>query len=810
MKLPRFRKHRRCRAPIARSKFQHELLEPRQLLAAHIVGSSTVYSTIQAAVNAAAAGATINVDPGTYPELVTITKSLTLRGAQAGVDARLNSRQELPSTAESIITGAATTSGTFTSGIYVNANDVTIDGFLIQGQTSATKYGAGIVIAPSKAGTKILDNILQNNMAGVDLSNNSTTDACLIQHNVFQYNNQNGDNGGRGIYTDASVSGGNLTNVTIDSNYFTHNFGGTGTTTLEAAIALQSYTTGSQSNIKITNNSFDSNGKTVLAWNVSNLTISGNYSTYNRDETSGALRFEGGCTAVTITGNSFYDDPGTVIKIDNKAVPNDNTTFTITGNDFYHNAQETTPGGMYIGAKQYVGTLNAANNYWGSTSGPGGDYPGTGDAIVANKIPVTIALFATTPPFAEQAPYFGVASVDGSPIEAENFDHGGEGVAYHDSGSNNDGSVYRPYEGVDLETTTDTSGGYDVTSTVAGEYLEYTVNISQAGTYNFNFRIASGQTTSAIFHIEVDGVNVSGPIAEPNTGGPNIWQTFTKTGVTLPAGQHVMKIAFDSNGNDGNEGNLNWFQFTYAGAATVPSAPTNLAAQPVTSSQINLTWTNTANNQSGFNIFRSTDGTTFTQIATNVTATSYADSNLSPSTTYYYEVTAINTAGSSTASNIANAQTLAATATPVYLSDLAWQNATVGYGAIQHDATINGNTITLNGVTYAKGLGTHAVSQITYNLAGQYNTFISDVGIDDEVDASGTGLGDLRSGRRQRRGALQQRHHDQRQPNTAHRPEHHRRSDLTLVATNGVPNSIDYDHADWAGAYVLGTPVNRR
>ena len=52
-------------------------LEPRQMMAAHIVGSSTVYQTIQAAVDAAMPGATINVDAGTYSELVTITKPLT-------------------------------------------------------------------------------------------------------------------------------------------------------------------------------------------------------------------------------------------------------------------------------------------------------------------------------------------------------------------------------------------------------------------------------------------------------------------------------------------------------------------------------------------------------------------------------------------------------------------------------------------------------------------------------------------------------------------------------------------------------------
>ena len=61
------------RAPVHREvPVQVETLERRRLLAAHIVGSSTVYSTIQAAVDAAVAGQTVTVDPGNYPESVSI------------------------------------------------------------------------------------------------------------------------------------------------------------------------------------------------------------------------------------------------------------------------------------------------------------------------------------------------------------------------------------------------------------------------------------------------------------------------------------------------------------------------------------------------------------------------------------------------------------------------------------------------------------------------------------------------------------------------------------------------------------------
>jgi hypothetical protein len=53
------------------------------------------------------------------------------------------------------------------------------------------------------------------------------------------------------------------------------------------------------------------------------------------------------------------------------------------------------------------------------------------------------------------------------------------------------------------------------------------------------------------------------------------------------------------------------------------------------------------------------------------------------------------------------------------------------------NASVLGNVLTLNGVTYTEGIGTHADSQIVYNIGGDCNTFQSDVGIDDEVGSAG-------------------------------------------------------------------------
>ncbi len=71
-------------------------------------------------------------------------------------------------------------------------------------------------------------------------------------------------------------------------------------------------------------------------------------------------------------------------------------------------------------------------------------------------------------------------------------------------------------------------------------------------------------------------------------------------------------------------------------------APTNLQATAVSSSEIDLNWVTTSTNQTGFKVFHSTDNATWTLVNTLAPdATSYADSGLTPDTTYYYRVSAI-------------------------------------------------------------------------------------------------------------------------------------------------------------------------
>src|SRR5262249_34847553 len=108
-----------------------------------------------------------------------------------------------------------------------------------------------------------------------------------------------------------------------------------------------------------------------------------------------------------------------------------------------------------------------------------------------------------------------------------------------------------------------------------------------------------------------------------------------------------------------------------AGALTIPTAPATLAASAASSSAINLTRADNSNNETGFKIERSPDGVNFTPpIPTAPKGTSYQDTGLATSTTYYYRVRATNNAGDSAYSNIANATTQAAQAIPAAPNNL--------------------------------------------------------------------------------------------------------------------------------------------
>lgn len=144
-------------------------------------------------------------------------------------------------------------------------------------------------------------------------------------------------------------------------------------------------------------------------------------------------------------------------------------------------------------------------------------------------------------------------------IQLEEYDLGGNGIAYLD---NIPGSAvtpvvnYRTDEDVDIETCTDAGGGYNVGYTTAGEWLEYSVNVSKTAKYNLMLRVACNGDARTVSMTMYDKAFASS-IAIPNTAGWQTWQTVTIKDLQMTAGEHVLRLTIGTT----DYINLNYMSF---------------------------------------------------------------------------------------------------------------------------------------------------------------------------------------------------------------------------------------------------------
>jgi hypothetical protein len=328
------------------------------------------FATIQAAVTAANPGDTILADAGTYNEHVTVNKSLILEGARHGVDARTRSGSE------SIVNG-----GGF-SPFYVTANDVTIDGFTIQGADGSMGNvfpgGFGVELAAGTAGAHVVNNVIQNNIVGMALTNASSTDQAVIQHNLFRNNTDSGPAGGTDIYADQFTAGvGGVRDVLIDGNTFTN------TSFVENAWALGISNTDPTpfTNITFSNNTVTNHGRGVYFFSTQGATVSGSSFTGTSHYAIGAF---GGVNGLTITSNTIQDGgTGLLVEDDLGApgTPDPNADIHAHFNNFVNNHAGVIVSTAGSSPQGYAGILDAEQNWWGNSSGPSGAGPGSGDSV---------------------------------------------------------------------------------------------------------------------------------------------------------------------------------------------------------------------------------------------------------------------------------------------------------------------------------------------------------------------------------------------------------------------------------------------
>ncbi|MBL7649357.1 MAG: carbohydrate-binding protein [Candidatus Hydrogenedentes bacterium] len=163
-------------------------------------------------------------------------------------------------------------------------------------------------------------------------------------------------------------------------------------------------------------------------------------------------------------------------------------------------------------------------------------------------------------------PFGGTPQTIPGVVEAEHYDEGAAGVAYHDVDPQNQGVAYRGETEVDIEKRPDASNGHGIGWVREGEWVLYTVEVKEAGAYALEIPVASNKA-GGTFHIEIDGADVTGPIAIPDTGGWDKLKTVTATTIALEPGVLPMKIVMDKDGESGGIGDIDLVRFTKAAPA---------------------------------------------------------------------------------------------------------------------------------------------------------------------------------------------------------------------------------------------------
>lgn len=175
-------------------------------------------------------------------------------------------------------------------------------------------------------------------------------------------------------------------------------------------------------------------------------------------------------------------------------------------------------------------------------------------AMRANEVAALYAMQSD-----ESGPFTGSPETIPGRIRAEDFDLGGLGVSYHDSTPGNSGGAYRPDEDVDIRAINDYGSGYAITDIAAGEWLQYTVDITETAEYCLYFRasaIADDTPVTVMLNEE--------PLATvmvDSTGSLDDFQTFVVNDIALTAGEgQLLRLEFVSGDLE-----VNWIQFEKQG-----------------------------------------------------------------------------------------------------------------------------------------------------------------------------------------------------------------------------------------------------
>jgi hypothetical protein len=415
-----------------------------------------------------------------------------------------------------------------------NAQNVTIEGNTIQNNWSAGQQGYSIVMQPRN----------QSGSAPWSTVRNVTIQNNVIRHVAAVFNICAADN----LHTAQQLRGVVIRNnlmYDISTKYSTPNHGANGWMGIMGC---------GPDNITIDHNTVDNDGTSAIqfyagyapfGYQIEGFVLKNNLLRDNKYGIFGDNSSEGVPSLTKYTPNAY---------VQANSIGGAQASIYPTGNDYPTLAQWLADFVDRSAVNYQLVSSSISNNAGTDGKDIGVDFAELNAALSGSSSP-------TPPPPSSSGggttPYSGTPVSLPGKVQFENYDVGGKEVAYHDTTAGNTGGAYRA-NSVDIQATSDSGGGYNIGWVKAGEWLKYTVKVGAAGTYALDVRVAQ-ETSGGTFHVEVDGVNKTGSIGVPGTGGWHSWRTVTRTGISLSAGTHVVRVVMDANAGNGAVGNFNWF-----------------------------------------------------------------------------------------------------------------------------------------------------------------------------------------------------------------------------------------------------------
>jgi beta-galactosidase len=327
------------------------------------------------------------------------------------------------------------------------------------------------------------------------------------------------------------------------------------------------------------------------------------------------------------------------------------------------------------------------------------------------------------------------------------IDAGGAGVS-NSGGGDNSFVADEDYTGGSTYSVTNTitiPAGVSATAAPVAVYQSarqgvstYTIpGLTAGASYNVRLHFAELYFSAAggrQFNVAINGTTVLTNFDIYATAGANYTAAVEQFTATANSSGQIV-IAFTNGAKDQPMFNGIEVLGTSTACSVVPSAPTKLTATASSSSAIGLSWTAVtppANcTISSYTVYGGTTANPATVIATGVTGTTYSNTGLAASTTYYYLVKAVDADGTSAGSNQATTTTLASSGTDfiaINSGGPAASNLGGGDASFAADEDFagggtdtSGNTVVVAGVTNAAPMAVYQSERagtFTYTIPG--------------------------------------------------------------------------------------------